>query len=59
MTTENNLIKLSEYIENPLAKRLLEAYQKESTASSVQSVLESELAVKSEPEATNDNPDKD
>ena len=59
MNTENNLTKLSEYIENSLAKRLLEAYQKESTISSIQSVLESELTVNSEPEATNDNPNKD
>lgn len=59
MTSENNLTKLSEYLENSLAKRLLEAYQKEVTASSVQSVLEGELTIKSEPEATNDNPNKD
>ncbi len=58
MTDENNLGKLNEYLENTLAKRLLDSYKKDPTVASIQSVLESELASKTSPEETYDHPDK-
>jgi hypothetical protein len=59
MTEDSNLAKLSEYLENSLAKRLLDAYKKEPSVTSVKSVLEGELNAKTEVGVIDDNADED
>ena len=45
-STEDNLERLNEFLENDLAKKLLQAFRNETGATSIKTIFEQELAAK-------------
>jgi Mn-dependent DtxR family transcriptional regulator len=52
--TEDNLEKLEEFLENDLAKKLLQAFRNETGNPSIKTILEKELAAKDPLRVLND-----